>query len=270
MKSIFYKTNSLELDATIRAFCADEGFNSHNLSTEQVDVMELSFGILLLDAEFSKYYKGVKIPVAFFGNPQDYGTSYYALDNNVSNLQLKLLVDVILNGGVINNISSACNLESFSYTYFISNNIFSIDKIVYNITKDLVYFFKLSDLQKIRIGLSEIITNAIEHGNLEITGEEKFQATEDDSYYNLVDERLNNPKYKDRKVKITLYFKKPVLKIVVEDRGKGFDTSKIKKVHSEEDLFKLHGRGILIARMYFNEINYNKKGNKVTLIKRVE
>lgn len=270
MKSIFYKTASSELDSTIRAFCNDEGFNCHNLSEEQMDVSELSFGILLLDAEFSNEYKGVKIPVAFFGNPQDYGASYYALDSNVSNLQLKLLVDVILNGGVINNISSACNLESFSYTYFISNNIFSIDKIVYNITKDLVYFFKLSDLQKIRIGLSEIITNAIEHGNLAITGEEKFHATENDIYYSLIDERLNNPKYKERKVKIKLYLKKPVLKIVVEDKGKGFDTSKIKKVHSEEDLFKLHGRGILIARMYFNEINYNKKGNRVTLIKRVE
>ncbi|MEF3254372.1 MAG: ATP-binding protein, partial [Deferribacterales bacterium] len=227
------------------------------------------FGVLIIDSLFADEYENPLLPVAFLGHPKGYRYPHYILDEDIDFFQLKALMDIIMNGGTLVNFSSACRLKEFSSSYIIKNDIFSIDKIVFNITKDLVGFFKLSDLQKIRIGLSEIITNAIEHVNLEITGDEKFKATESDSYYTLLEERLKNERYSKRVVKVDIRLKRSFLKIKIKDSGKGFDTSKIKLNYSEEDLFKLHGRGIMIAKMYFDDILYNRKGNEVTLVKRI-
>ncbi|MGB9730864.1 MULTISPECIES: ATP-binding protein [Calditerrivibrio] len=269
MKSIYFKTDNDGLIGEIGAFCQDEGFQSIDLSREHIDPSDIKYGFIVADARFSNLFQKVKVPIAFVGDPDDYNTPHYILDENAKLIHIKSFIDSAMNGGVIANISSNCRLKKISYHYEIGNDIFSIDKIVYNLTKDFVYFFKISDLQKIRIGLSEMITNAIEHGNLEITGEEKFFATENDSYYDLLNQKLQDSKFKNRKVNIFVAISQKLLKITIKDKGKGFDTSKIKKEHTEEDLYKLHGRGILIASMYFDEINYNKKGNVVELIKKV-
>ncbi len=269
MKSIYFKTDNVGLIAEIEAFCQEEGFNSFDLSREHIDPSDINYGFIVADAEFSDLFQMVKVHIAFVGHPDNYNTPHYVLDQNARLIHIKSFIDSAMNGGVIENISSNCTLKKMTYHYEIGNDIFSIDKIVYNLTKDFIYFFKISDLQKIRIGLSEMITNAIEHGNLEITGEEKFEATENDRYYDLLKEKLKISKLKNRKVNVFVTVSQKLLKITIKDKGKGFDTSKIKKKHSEEDLYKLHGRGILIASMYFDEINYNKKGNVVELIKKV-
>jgi len=269
MKSIYFKTTNKGIIENIGYFCKEEGYNSINLFDENIDVQSLNYGFVIADGKFSSDFVNVKIPIAFINQPDQYYAPHYIMDENAGIINIKIFIDSALNGGVLANISSACEIESIKYNYKIHNDIFSIDKIVYNLTKDFIHFFKLSDLQKIRIGISEMITNAIEHGNLEITDEEKFNATENDTFYELLSKKLSDKRLNQRKVDVSISLDKKILKIVIKDKGKGFDTSKIKKQHSQEDLYKLHGRGILITSMYFDEINYNKKGNIVTLIKKV-
>ncbi|MCX8083901.1 MAG: ATP-binding protein [Calditerrivibrio sp.] len=270
MKSIYYKTENKKIANVIKGFCEDEGFQGFDLLNEDINLRDVSFGLLISDEKFFEEFKDLKIPIAFIGQPKELGVSYFVMDENLDNIRLKVFVDAAINGGMVSNLNSSCLLKKISFKYEVSNDIFSIDKIVYNITKDFIYFFKLSDLQKIRIGISEMVTNAIEHGNLEISGDEKFEATENDSYYKLIETKRSDKKLGKRKATITVTLDEKHLKIVVKDRGKGFDTSKIKRNPSEEDLYKLHGRGILIASMYFDSIIYNKKGNVVTLLKKIQ
>ncbi len=269
MKSIYFKTKNSQLINVINLFCREEGFNGFDLLKEKIDISTINYGLIIADSEFASYFEHSKVPLAFVNQPTDFSSPHYVIDENAGLIHIKMLVDSAFNGGALANISSACDLKKISYRYEIANDIYSIDKIVHNLTKDFVYFFKLSELQKIRIGISEMVTNAIEHGNLEITGEEKFQATENDEYYDLLAKKLSDKKLSKRKVDVVVNITKKLLKVTIKDKGKGFDTSKIKKTHSEEDLYKLHGRGILIASMYFDKITYNQKGNVVTLIKRV-
>jgi anti-sigma regulatory factor (Ser/Thr protein kinase) len=270
MKSIYYKTTSSEVVNTIKEFCKAEGFKSFDLFKKNLDLSDIPMGILIIDPEFINEVTNCALPLVFTKRPSNYNLPHYEMNKDVDAVHLRLLVDTALNGGIIQNITGSYRMVSFSSFYEITNDIFSIDKTIYNITRELVFFFDLSSLQKIRVAISEIITNAIEHGNLEITGEEKFEATEKDTYYDLLEERLKIPRILKKKVKVSLSVNKKMLKVVVEDKGKGFDTSTIKKEYGNDSLFKLHGRGILIASMYFDDISYNKKGNKATLIKRIK
>ena len=136
-------------------------------------------------------------------------------------------------------------------------------------TAEFVLFFKFSELEKMRVGISEMLTNSIEHGNLEITADEKFKATEAGTYYDLLNERLNDKKLAERTTHINIDLRDNTLTVKITDQGKGFDTTKLPDPTDTEHLLKLHGRGIFITRMYFSEIKYNQKGNEVTLIKRL-
>lgn len=270
MKSIYYKTTSAEVVKTIKEFCKAEGFKSFDLLKKNLNLSDIPMGILIIDPEYISEFTNFDLPLVFTKRPSNYNLPHYEMNRDVDAVHLRLLVDTALNGGVIQNITGSYKMVSLSNFYEITNDLFLIDKVIYNMTRDLVFFFDLSSLQKIRVAISEIITNAIEHGNLEITGEEKFEATEKDTYYSLVEERLKIPRILKKKVKVSLSVNKKILKVVVEDKGKGFDTSTIKREYENDSLFKLHGRGILIASMYFDEILYNKKGNKATLIKRIK
>ncbi len=76
---------------------------------------------------------------------------------------------------------------------------------MFALTKDFVYFLDFQSLEKVRVGLSEMLTNAIEHGNLGITGDDKLNATESGTYYDLVNERLADDKYNSRLVTFFIY-----------------------------------------------------------------
>jgi ActR/RegA family two-component response regulator len=117
------------------------------------------------------------------------------------------------------------------------------------------------------LGLSEMINNAIEHGNLGITFEEKSRALKASRFYTLAIDRAHREPYKDRVVSVrSRVF--PHLKRIeyfVADQGDGFDWRSLPDPKDKQNLFNRHGRGIMMARYAFDEIIYNDKGNEVTL-----
>lgn len=117
--------------------------------------------------------------------------------------------------------------------------------------------------QKAIIGIYEIIVNAIEHGNLEISYEHKKELIKRMRWDEEVVRRQELPEYKERIVKISFTITNSVIQLVVEDDGSGFDWNSfvdIKTVKPNEP----SGRGILMARqLSFDKIEYIGNGNKV-------
>lgn len=194
---------------------------------------------------------------------------YVRLEEDFNLFHFRAIVDSSFKGGLLNIYLSDIVPKSLYVKYEITNRIFDTDEIVYSITKNFVYFFKIRELQKMRVGICEMITNAIEHGNLDITGDEKFHYTSQGNYTELLKTKLEQKDFQDKKVIVEIKINKNKLKINIEDEGKGFDTSIIKEYCNLTDTSKLHGRGIMITTLYFESIRYNKKGNKVTLIKSI-
>ncbi len=118
--------------------------------------------------------------------------------------------------------------------------------------------------------LTEMLTNAIEHGNCEITAAEKRAWLETHgTVHGLIAERYREPRIRRRKVLFSYDIQRQGSRFVIRDQGKGFDWRRHLEA-MELDPLALHGRGILLARESVDEIRYNKKGNEVTLSLRHE
>lgn len=149
----------------------------------------------------------------------------------------------------------------------IDNNIYDVSGVINQLLQCATNICKPTSLTGMKTGLYEIIINAIEHGNLDITFEEKSQALEQDKYNDLLQERYNSPEFKDRKVTIEYVMDEEKLCFTIRDEGSGFDWESVTYEDDMESLSRPHGRGILMTRFYFDEVKFNEKGNEVTLIK---
>jgi anti-sigma regulatory factor (Ser/Thr protein kinase)/CheY-like chemotaxis protein len=123
-----------------------------------------------------------------------------------------------------------------------------------------------SSPERILIGLSELLMNAVEHGNLAINYDLKSDLNAQGKWLNEVERRLNLPENKDKFVTTTFERYEDRIEITIEDEGDGFDWKKYKKTDPSR-LLDSHGRGILMAQtLSFDELLYSDKGNKVTCI----
>jgi anti-sigma regulatory factor (Ser/Thr protein kinase) len=118
------------------------------------------------------------------------------------------------------------------------------------------------------LGLSEIVNNAIEHGNLGITFEEKSDALKASRFYPLAIERSHKDPYKDRVVTIRsrVFPNLRRIEFFVADQGSGFDWRSLPDPKDKENILNRNGRGIMMARYAFDEMIYNEVGNEVTLV----
>jgi FixJ family two-component response regulator/anti-sigma regulatory factor (Ser/Thr protein kinase) len=121
----------------------------------------------------------------------------------------------------------------------------------------------------VALGLVEILTNAIEHGNLGITGTEKLKlkAQGEAIYQAEVHRRLESPAAASRKVTIHATCDRAKATVRVMDEGGGFEFNSLPDPTDPENLFKPSGRGILLARTFLDRVDYEGRGNAVTLIK---
>ncbi len=122
------------------------------------------------------------------------------------------------------------------------------------------------DPARVVTGVSELLVNAIEHGNLEIGYESKYTLLQANNWETEVQRRLLLPKYADRVVSASVVKKQDGIYLVVEDQGEGFDWKKYVRVDPSR-AGDSHGRGIALAAMSsFDKLQYNEKGNKAVAI----
>lgn len=113
-------------------------------------------------------------------------------------------------------------------------------------------------------GYSELLINAVEHGNLEIDYAEKSQLLAAGCWLEEVENRLSLPEYRDRQIEVTLENSSDALIVTITDQGKGFDWQRYLEFEPER-AFDLHGRGIAMSKNFsFDRLEYWGKGNSVS------
>lgn len=123
----------------------------------------------------------------------------------------------------------------------------------------------------IRVGtaLTEALTNAVDHGNLEL--DSALRESSDGDYRRLGDERSRTEPYRHRRVHVDAHLTRQTATFVVQDEGPGFDVSSLPDPRDPENLNKVHGRGVLLIRTFMDDVEYNDAGNRVTMVmQRVE
>ena len=118
----------------------------------------------------------------------------------------------------------------------------------------------------LQLALTELIINAIEHGNCGISYEEKTKALSfGRSVAGLIADRCNDPIIKARKVTFNWELKPDKSVFIITDEGEGFDVKAHIEKLKNQDKQKIPGRGIKIASSFSHKLKYNAKGNQVAL-----
>ncbi len=91
------------------------------------------------------------------------------------------------------------------------------------------------------VALDEAFVNAVKHGN-------KFDAK--------------------KLVRIIAEVSAAEARFTIEDEGEGFDVNSIPDPLDPTNLFKTSGRGVLFIYNIMDEVKYNERGNRLTMIKR--
>lgn len=113
--------------------------------------------------------------------------------------------------------------------------------------------------------LTEALTNAIDHGNLEL--DSNMRESAGDVYRKLGSDRARQPPYCDRRVYVTAKMTPSQATYTIRDEGPGFDPSTLPDPTDAENLLKLSGRGILLIRMFMDEVEFSDSGNTITMTK---
>ena len=91
------------------------------------------------------------------------------------------------------------------------------------------------------VALDEAFVNAVKHGN-------KFDTT--------------------KNIRVAADVSKTEARFTVQDEGEGFDVDNIPDPLDPQNLFKPSGRGVLFIYNIMDEVKYNERGNRLTMVKK--
>lgn len=215
-----------------------------------------------------------KTPVIIITGYSDHHLIVEAMENGATELlkkpfkqkDLKYLlskIEILLKRIHVDMSSRFVNWEKRHYR--IDNDIHVVP-IVVDYLFDRVDYLCEND-SFLRIGLQEVLINAIEHGNLQISYSDKQKMLDSGDYNKLLLQRAKQEPFAGKFVDIKVFSTPQYLKIIVEDMGNGFDLSELPNLGDPENFFKESGKGILMAINAFDQVQYNEIGNTVSLIK---
>jgi len=116
------------------------------------------------------------------------------------------------------------------------------------------------DPDRVVMGLSELLVNAIEHGNLEIGYDEKSRLLLKQNWQDEIERRLALPDYLGRTAVVEVERKPDGLVFTIRDQGSGFDPEEYLEIDPKR-VFDAHGRGIAMARLLsFDDLRYEDGG----------
>ncbi len=155
--------------------------------------------------------------------------------------------------------------------YEIPSLLSSARAISRRVTLPLSRFLGKAEIDFLAICLNEILINAVEHGSLEVTFDEKSRALSEERYFAFLAERQRDLRFRDRRVRVEWSVKVSQMVFRITDDGPGFDHKRfLARVDDPGRRNLEHGRGLMMALNAFDRVVYNDRGNQVTLVKNLE
>ena len=112
-------------------------------------------------------------------------------------------------------------------------------------------------------GISELLINGLEHGNLRIGYEEKSDLMRRGVWQLEIENRLQSSEHANSSIELEFEVSQEKVQIRVRDQGDGFDWTPYMDFDPSR-AFDPHGRGIAVARLSsFDDLEYIAPGNEV-------
>ena len=114
----------------------------------------------------------------------------------------------------------------------------------------------------VAVGLYVLLTNAIEHGNLEIDPAEKTQALAEGKWRRYLKTRQDDRQYAGREVRVKFQRGGRVLSLLIQDDGLGIDPEMAERADPTRNTYR--GKGVKMARsLGFSQLRYLGVGNMI-------
>ncbi len=126
--------------------------------------------------------------------------------------------------------------------------------------------FDEDDAMRACLAIEEALNNAAEHGNLELDSE--LRERDFRGYLTLLEQRVDDPRYRDRRVRFEARFSRSESVFQVTDEGQGFDHAQMPDPEENAADAAVSGRGLTLMHTFMDEVSFNDKGNQVRLTKR--
>ncbi|MBL8851124.1 MAG: ATP-binding protein [Planctomycetaceae bacterium] len=160
-------------------------------------------------------------------------------------------------------------MRTLHATYVLSNDSILLTSAVAYLQGLIRDMGLLTEAERLRVGvaLEEALLNAAYHGNLEVNSE--LREHDHALFYNLARERTTMLPYSLRNITLEVELSSERIRYIVRDEGPGFDPSCLPDPTDPANIDRPCGRGLLLMRTFMDSVEYNDRGNTVTLTKYV-
>jgi anti-sigma regulatory factor (Ser/Thr protein kinase) len=182
------------------------------------------------------------------------------------------------------------SLTQAEYHFVLDNDPALIPPLIRHLEENIGWLeiWDEKEITRVCVAVREALLNAIYHGNLELKkdppepdtilglhGEAANPELEDPFFYlsvmgnmDLIEQRRHQEPYRDRKVHFHAKIGRSKAEFTIRDGGSGFDPGLVPDPTDPANLEKARGRGLLLIRMYMDQVKHNKIGNEVTMMKK--
>ncbi|EMJ96728.1 7TM diverse intracellular signaling domain-containing protein [Leptospira alstonii] len=160
-------------------------------------------------------------------------------------------------------------LDEERIVFSMNNYLQNAELLSQRLTFNLVRFTDPTAALSIRTSLREMLVNAIEHGNLNISEEDKARCLKNGNYFQFILARQNDPYYRDKKILVEYFLSGQKVGYRITDEGKGFNHARTVRnaLSKTDENAALRTGGIAFALSAFDVVKFNSTGNRVTLVK---
>jgi len=168
------------------------------------------------------------------------------------------------------NVKAFQCLARFDLQFLLDNDPAAIPPIIGYLNEIIEHLGLCDATARMRVGvaLQEACLNAIYHGNLEISSDLRQQ--DESIYHSLIKTRRSQAPYCDRRAHLEFTITPNEAAGTVRDEGPGFDPSSLPDPNAPQNLERIGGRGLLLIRTFMDQVQHNKQGNAITMVKRRE
>ncbi len=122
------------------------------------------------------------------------------------------------------------------------------------------------ELPRLGMAFTEALTNAVEHGNLELASTLKDVDDDSDRFFAERRRRLADPRYAERRIRVELQMDPDCLQIRVRNQGPGFrPTDRDGAERNSRPELRPYGLGLRMIRGLVDEAEIARDGREITL-----
>jgi anti-sigma regulatory factor (Ser/Thr protein kinase) len=165
-------------------------------------------------------------------------------------------------------ISSVDPIEAREISFELGPDVSKLGDVVGQLEAQLVQagICDETGVLQVAVALREAIVNAIVHGNLEVPS--SLLEGGGSAFQEAIEDRRKKLPYAGRRARVVASYRAGEVQYVVTDEGPGFDPSTLPDPTDVSNLERASGRGLMLIRMFMDEVSFNDRGNEIRMIKR--